>query len=171
LASQNSDKELINIALDIQSKLQDWQEDSEYWTALTSFLVNYSAGPPPSRVAQDALDDEVEFVMLSRALRDEPTATAVMLEVPPRIDFTTPRSSGNAQSAVAQINRNVLTRALNDPQTSRRRWRIARALRRVHKGVAGGILIGADVVVPDPTLIARVASVLGGIDLIMDAAR
>jgi hypothetical protein len=39
----------------------------------------------------------------------------------------------------------------------------------VFKAAAGGVLIAAEIVAPDPTVVVKVASILGGADMIIDA--
>jgi hypothetical protein len=167
LASVDSERELVALAIDAQAKLDKWSNDQGFWRSLSTFLGEPLVIDEP---LGDLLDDEVEIAILSGALLgDEQLAIAVLLEAPTSLSPVTTIDVENVQKAVVQINLNV-TMALNAPPTPRRRWRLAKTLRRVFKGAAGGIVIAADVVVPDPTLLVRVASLVGGVDMILDAA-
>jgi hypothetical protein len=176
LESNHSERGLIDLAIDTQVKLADWENDDDFWDRLSRFLDsrNNIVSSDDPRFSPESLgvllDDEVEIAILSNALAgDERLTTAVLLESPTSVRLRTGIAMPVIKNAVVQINRN-LTIALNTPPTTRRRWRLAKALRRVFKGAAGGILIAADVVVPDPTFLVRVASVAGGVDMVLDAA-
>ena len=172
LASNNAERELVRLAIDAESKLGEWSNDSQFWNSMSRFIASPGAvtsGPIPFA---ELLDDEAEIAILSNALQgDDQLANTVLLEAPTFFPpITSPQVAEDVKKAVAQINENVIV-ALNAPPTQRRPWRLAKTLRRVFKAAAGGILIAADVFVPDPTLLVRVASVAGGIDMILDAAK
>jgi len=177
LASNNAERELVRLAIDAESKLSEWSDDSQFWNSMSRFIA--SPGAVTSEPIQmdrrvdfaELLDDEVEIAILSNALQGhDQLANTVLLEAPTFFrPITNPQVAENVKEAVVQINVKV-TVALNAPPTQRRPWRLAKTLRRVFKAAAGGILIAADVFVPDPTLSVRVASVAGGIDMILDAA-
>lgn len=176
LESNRSERRLIDLAIDTQVKLDNWVHDGGFWVPLSRFLENRNnnvLGDNPQSSPEplgELLDDEVEVTILSNALAgNQHLATAVLLESPTSVPPSPGIEDQAIRNAVVQINLNV-TIALNTPPTPRRRWRLAKTLRRGFKGAAGGILIAADVVVPDPTLLVRVASVAGGIDMVLDAA-
>ena len=99
------------------------------------------------------------------ALGDRRLAGAVLLDAPLRS-----RQPDPEQAKQVVVILNVQCQEVVEERPSRKRsWRAARVLRRVFKAVGGGLLVAADVVAPDPTMIVRVASVWGGVDLILDA--
>ena len=89
LESNRSERGLIDLAIDTQAKLADWEKDDDFWSSLSPFLENESNNvlPDDSRLSPESLgellDDEVEVAILSNALAgDERLATAVLLESP-----------------------------------------------------------------------------------------
>ena len=126
-----------------------WIDDDEYWSSLS--VDEYFA---------------TEVRVLTRELHDQRHTLRIMEEQAQPVDF-----ARKTRSAV-QVVRDDNLEFINGP--SRRGDHLGRSmrlLRRTFKAAGGGVLIAADLLAPDPTLIVKVASVLGGIDMILDAAK
>lgn len=167
VVSAEGHEQLSEDAVAAVEALEAWVADDEFWSAtvehLQPDLVRLTAD-----LDEDLLHDQELEILTEGVAGDRRLATLILLEmsdVPPRANGRDPY---RARDAVARL-RAQCHRAAGMPPTPRRRWRLARVLRRAFKAAGGGVLIAADIVAPDPSMIVKVASVLGGVDMIIDA--
>lgn len=151
---------LVDSVMAAREVLDTWAGDEDFWDSTAQNLPQDSLSQAG---LEEILDEEQE--LLARAIGDRRLASAVLLDAPLRSRWPDPQQ---ARQVVVILN--VHCQEIIEEKPSRKRiWRAARVLRRVFKGVGGGLLVAADIVAPDPTLIVRVASIWGGVDLILDA--
>jgi hypothetical protein len=144
----------------VTERLAAWVRDGEFWEGLAENLPD----TPPAVPLEDSLDQE--RVVLADALGgDFRLAGRILLEAPLRSEWPEP----DRARYVVMILHGQGQELLTEPPSRRRAWRIARLSRRIFKAVGGGLLVAADIVAPDPTMLVRAASVWGGADMIIDA--
>jgi hypothetical protein len=144
-------------------RLEAWAADDNFWNS-TAEVLNRQQGISPSDL-QSHLDEERQ--LLANALGgDSQLATMILLEAPLRAE----RPNLEAARIVVVNLRIESGQVVSEKQPRRRLWRAARFIRKAFKGVGGGLLVAADIVIPDPTMLVTVASVWGGVDMILDAA-
>ncbi len=145
---------------ELEALLGQWLSDSDFWNALAR-QQTYVANAPPVQDVDPILDDELRI--LTEALGgDQRLAETVLVDFPSQVT-TERRDPLRTQQAIVLIRQEVrvIIQAPPTPPPTRR-LRIVRGLRRVFKGAAGGVLIAADIIVPDPTIfLIRVASIAG----------
>jgi hypothetical protein len=135
--------------------------DDEFWGAASDNLPDQL----PLDALEDSLDEERE--LLANALGgDYRLADLILVELP----FRQGESDTERARQVVVILQHQCREVIEEAPSRRRKWRAVRLLRRVFKAVSGGLLVAVDIVlIPDPTGIVRVASVAGGVDMIIDA--
>lgn len=162
-ALDDADDSLVIGALaDAAEILGTLSHEDELWNSATNALAE--EGPP--RELEEYMDEERE--VLAQALGGNyRLADEILASVPMR---ATERDPDRARQIVVVI-QHQCEGILGEPPSPRRKWLAVRVLRRAFKAIAGGLLVAADIVVPDPTIvIIRVASIAGGLDMIIDAA-
>jgi hypothetical protein len=146
----------------IAELLATWLGDAAFWTSIDDERPD----TPPTVPLEDSLDDEAE--VLAAALGGDPRrARLILLEAPLRSVRPNPKQ---ALRAVETLHRHC-NEVTAEAESHRRFWRGARTMRRIFKAAGGGLLVAADIVSPDPTVILRVASIWGGADMIIDAVK
>jgi hypothetical protein len=154
--------QLLDSALQASQLLEEWAEDSEFWDSASDAL----ADDLPDADFDDYRDEEREIIATSLD-GDYKLANAILVELPS--PSAQRRPNPEQAREIVLILRTECHAATSEPP-KRAKWRTARVLRRVFKAFGGGLAIAADIVAPDPTFIVKVASVWGGVDLILDAA-
>lgn len=148
-------KDRPEVLIGARNALERWANDSEFWNEVDAAFQ--------STTMDGNLD--IESQVVSAALEgDRRLAEAIILEAPTAVDR--PRAAVQAITII----REQCDHVLEQPPTPGRLYRTARILRRVFKAAGGGVLIAADIIAPDPTGLVKVASIWGGLDMIIDAA-
>jgi hypothetical protein len=143
--------------------LEQWVADGDYWNAFGQSLDNASQAQ-----SLDTILDQERRVLIEALNGDERLADTILLELPSQ-----PRRKPDPQQTrqVIIVIQNQIQVVEPAPRgaPAGRRLRIARLLRRTFKAAVGGVAIAADIVVPDPSMIVRISSIVAGADLIIDA--
>jgi hypothetical protein len=145
---------LPDLLAEARDTLDRWSDDFEFWQAVEE---SYRSTTLDGNV-------EVESQILAEALGDRRLADTILLEAPTAVS-----KPQLAVQAVIVI-RHQCGQVLEQPPSRGRLYRAGKVLRRVFKAVGGGVLVAADIVAPDPTMLVKVASIWGGLDMIIDAA-
>jgi len=146
----------------VADALDTWLADDEFWDMASEYLESQE---PVDLAFEEFFEREYEILTAGLG-GDERLAALILLEAPLRVYRANPE---RAREAVARLNAQF-RQAVEQSPSRARTWRVARVLRRLFKAAGGGVLVAADIVVPDPTLIVQTASITGGIDMIIDAA-
>jgi hypothetical protein len=142
-----------------------WAEDAEFWGMVEQ------AQPAEAAAGQslDAILDQELDIVTQGLDGDESLALSALLEAPANVP-TQPRDIQQARTTIIIIQQQVSVTQVIPSEPPRRRLKVVRVLRRVFKAAAGGVLVASDIfVVPDPTMLVRIASIAGGVDMIIDA--
>lgn len=162
-AMESDDESQAFAALEAGSNaLAELARDEALWAA-ASEAISDRAGEAQ---AVEELDLKVELKVLAGALDgDQKLAAKILVEVPLDPSGADPQ---RAREIIVVI-RNQCEHELASPKRSSGKWRALRLAKRAFKALGGGLVIAADIVSPDVTGITKVASIVGGIDVITDA--
>lgn len=144
-------------------QLKDWAADDDFWEAVTE---NFSGEAFPGEDQELGRVIEEEHQILLDALHgNQALATTIVLNVPLHLIQSRP---DEARQVVINVSIAV-TQVVQSPPGPARKWKALRLVRKVFVIGMGGLLIAADLVSPDPTMITKAASVGGGVAMIVTA--
>jgi hypothetical protein len=149
----------LGIILEMSIGLRAWADDDDFWASTRREFDPLSV----LRVDPDQFA-EAEAEILTIALSgDEQLARVIVINMSLRYPSGTP---DDARGLVTQASGEG-RRIAESPPEPIRKWSGWRYARRVFRGATGGLAIAANIVTPDPTLLTKVASIAGGVELII----
>jgi hypothetical protein len=151
----------------MQPHLQNWANDNDFWRSAQQFVNGVPIHIPPDFGV--VMDEEQR--VLADGLRDRSLATKILMdaEFPPANQGVVYGLVDNARNNIS-ININVtIQQTVAAPPGPARKWRALRIVRKVFVVATGGLMVAADIVSPDVTLITKGLSIVSGLSTIASA--
>ena len=175
LILERSDEQLDGDVREIQLRLKQFRKNPTVWPRTHETILTWRASrggeEGPERLSEAAeirshMESEdfaiEELSALETVLGDQTFASEIMTAIPPEQVSNDVRTTiDETQVAVSELEHEADRLQASDPGSSKL-WRTARFLKKAVIVASGGLAIVADLVVPDPTLITKVASIAGG---------
>jgi hypothetical protein len=143
--------------------LDRWVADDEFWNALDEEYPRAREMVRNRILTESYVEQEID-ILTSHVYEDRQRATGIAIEVMGARAGTPQKARANVEATAARIQILVVqipaTPERSKVTRKRQVWKVAR---KVLRYAGGGLAIAADIVIPDPTLLLRAASIVGGV--------